>query len=326
MTTTTLPVTNPNVTRSRLVLEIASEMSGGAAADAVPDYILPNVVMRHSRTGQQVRFSSTSFAEGIFAVARRDVDLAMINPAAVLAVALRGQGIFKAPMPVAAIAVIPSWDQFVFAVRPETGLTRFEDIAAQKPKKLRILMRGTPDHSLHHMFDDVAGAAGFSRHDIAAWGGEVQKRGSVPWPYTDTFKALINGEVDALFDEAAHSWVPQALDAGIALLPLAEATAQKLEGIGYRRALLPQSAYPKLPHDILTLDFSGWTVFVHAEADDDLVTQICLSLDARKARIPWEEPGALPVERMAREAPDTPQMVPLHPAAARFWKSRGYME
>jgi hypothetical protein len=36
MTTATTPVTNPNVTRSRLVLEIASELAGGAAADAVP--------------------------------------------------------------------------------------------------------------------------------------------------------------------------------------------------------------------------------------------------------------------------------------------------
>ena len=31
MTTATTPITNPNVTRSRLVLEIASEMAGGAA-------------------------------------------------------------------------------------------------------------------------------------------------------------------------------------------------------------------------------------------------------------------------------------------------------
>ena len=67
----------------------------------------------------------------------------------------------------------------MFAVRPETGLTRFEDIAARK-SKLRILMRAAPDHSLHHMFDDVAAAAGFSRDDIAAWGGEVRKAGTVP--------------------------------------------------------------------------------------------------------------------------------------------------
>jgi len=91
MTTATTPVTNPNVTRSRLVLEIASEMAGGAAADAVPDYVLPKVVLQHSRGGKPVTFSGVSSAEGIFAVAAREVDLAMINPAAVLAVARRGQ-------------------------------------------------------------------------------------------------------------------------------------------------------------------------------------------------------------------------------------------
>ena len=185
MTTATTPITNPNVTRSRLVLEIASEMAGAAAADAVPDYILPKVVLQHSRGGKAVTFSGVSSAEGIFAVAAREVDLAMINPAVVLSVALRGQGIFKQPMPVRAIAVIPSWDAFVFAVRPETGLVRFEDIAAQKPK-LRILMRATPDHSLHHMFDDVAAAAGFSRDDIARWVAKCARpaacRGRTPKP------------------------------------------------------------------------------------------------------------------------------------------------
>jgi TRAP-type uncharacterized transport system substrate-binding protein len=175
------------------------------------------------------------------------------------------------------------------------------------------------------MFDDIAAAAGFSRDDIASWGGEVRKAGSVPWPNTETFKSLIRGDVDAIFDEAATYWVPQALDAGIKILPLAEATVVALEAMGYRRAILPRSTYHKLPQDVLSLDFSGWTVFVHAEADDDLVTQICAGLLARKARIPWEEPGELPVERMAREAPDTPQTVPLHPAAERFWRSRGYL-
>lgn len=324
MTTPGALVTNPNVTRSRLVLEIASEMTGGPAADAVPRYVLPKVELRDSRGGRPVTLSATSSAEGIFAVAAREVDLAMINPASVLSVALRGNGIFKRPMPVRAIAVIPSWDAFVFAVRPETGLTRFEDIAAQRPK-LRVLMRATPEHCLHHMFDDVAAAAGFSRDDIKTWGGDVEKRGSVPWPHTETFKALLRGEVDAIFDEAATSWVPQALDAGIKILPLAEPTVQSLEAMGYRRALLPRSAFPKLPADVLSLDFSGWTVFVHEQAAADLVTAVCAALEARKARIPWEEPGDLPVERMAREALDTPQTVPLHPAAEQFWKGRGHL-
>ena len=327
MTDKTLPAdagANPNVTRSRLVLEIASEMAGSAASTIVPTYVQPRIVLRHVHGGKPATFLGVSTAEGIFAVASRQADLAMINPASVLSVALRGKGIFKEPMPVRAIAVIPSWDQFVFAARPETGLTCVEEIARRKPK-LRILMRGMAEHTLHHMFDDVAAACGFSRDDVARWGGEVRKTGSVPWPHTETFKALIRGDVDAIFDEAATVWVPQALDAGIGILPLAEATVARLEAMGYRRAVLPKSAYPKLPRDMLSLDFSGWTIFVHAQADDDLVTQICAGLDARKARIPWEEPGDLPVERMAREAPDTPQTVPLHPAAERFWRSRGYL-
>ena len=327
MTEKTIPAAggaNPNVTRSRLVLEIASEMAGSAASDVVPAYVQPRVVLRQAQGGKTATFLGVSTAEGIFAVASREIDLAIINPATVLSVALRGKGIFQKPMPVRAVAVIPSWDQFVFAVRPETGLSSFEDIARRKPK-LRILMRGAPDHTLHHMFDDVAAAAGFSRDDIASWGGEVRKAGSVPWPHTATFKALISGEVDAIFDEAATAWVPQALDAGITLLPLAEATVATLEAMGYRRAILPKSTYQKLPRDVLSLDFSGWTIFVHSEADDELVTQICAALDARKTRIPWEEPGDLPVERMAREAHDTPQTVPLHPAAERFWRSRRYI-
>ena len=324
MPTNTTPAVNPNVTRSRLVLEVASEMVGGTAADPVPDYFQAKVILRHNKGGKPVTLFAVSSAEGIFAVANREADLAMINPACVLSVAVKGKGIFKEPLPLRAVTVIPSWDQFVFAVRPETGIERFEDIAIKKPK-LKIMMRGALDHTLHHMFDDVAAAAGFSRDDIAAWGGEVQKKGSVPWPHTPAFKALINGEVDALFDEAAHSWVPQALDHGIRILSLSEATVQKLEAMGYRRAILPKSAYPKLQADVLSIDFSGWTVFVRADADDKMVEQICAGIEARKMQVPWEEPGDLPVERMAKEGIDTPQVVPLHPAAERYWKSRGFL-
>src|SRR5579875_468420 len=324
MPTNTTPAVNPNVTRSRLVLEVASEMVGGTAADPVPDYFQAKVILRHNKGGKPVTLFAVSSAEGIFAVANREADLAMINPACVLSVAVKGKGIFKEPLPLRAVTVIPSWDQFVFAVRPETGITSFEEIAAKKPK-LRIMMRGALDHTLHHMFDDVAAAAGFSRDDIAKWGGEVLKKGSVPWPHTPTFKALINGEVDALFDEAAHSWVPQALDAGMRILSLSERTVQTLEAMGYRRAILPKSAYPKLPADVLSIDFSGWTVFVRADADDKMVEQICAGTEARQMRVPWVEPGDLPLQRMAQEAIDPPQVAPLHPAAERYSKSRGFL-
>jgi len=33
----------------------------------------------------------------------------------------------------------------------------------------------------------------------------------------------------------------------------------------------------------------------------------------------------LPLERMVREAPDTPFDVPMHPAAAEVWRQQGYL-
>jgi len=70
----------PNVTRSRLVLEVASAMIGGGALTGMPAYFQANAILRASTGGKWLTLSSTSTAEGIFAVARREVDLAIINP------------------------------------------------------------------------------------------------------------------------------------------------------------------------------------------------------------------------------------------------------
>lgn len=318
-------VTNPNITRSRLVLEVASEMIGGNDPQAQPDYYQAKAVLRATKPGgKPVTLFGSSTAEGIEAVVRGEADLGIINPACVLSVAVRGKGQFKTPLPLRAVAVIPSWDQYVFAVRPENGLETFEDIAVKRPR-LRVSMRGAPDHTLHPMFDDAAAAAGFSRDDLEAWGGGIRMEGALPYPGTAKFKALLSGEIDAIFDEAAPVWVDLALDNGMTILPLAETTVRKLEAIGYRRALIRKADFPRLPEDVLTIDFSGWTIFVHADLPDDIVTKLCAGLDARKHLIPWEQPGPLPVERMCRDAPDTPLDVPLHPAAERFWRGRGYL-
>jgi hypothetical protein len=45
--------------------------------------------------------------------------------------------------------------------------------------------------------------------------------------------------------------------------------------------------------------------------------------------IVWDIGGVrqppLPLERMVREAPDTPFDVPMHPAAAEIWRQQGYL-
>ncbi len=313
---------NPITTRSKVVLEIASELVQHDRS------VMQAKVLLKSQ-GRQSNWALSLFGsgtlEGIDAVVQRQSDLAIVNPSTLLTLAYRGLGPYSTPQPVRLIAVIPSVDQFVFAVHEKTGLEMFEDIAGKK-YPLRISVRGMPDHGVNLMLNDVAAASGFSLADLRAWGGELREEGAMPWPDGPKFKALQRNEIDAIFDEASDVWGDKAHECGMRFLPLAETTMRKLEAMGYRRTLLRKSVFSRLPADVLTVDFSGWPIFVHAELADLRVEQICFALDARKHLIPWQGDGPLPVERMARDAPDTPIDIPFHPAAERFWRARGYLD
>lgn len=319
---------NPATTRSRIVLEIAS----GLVTPPDPEQPVLQAPFIEAKVSLRVRgkdrppltLFGSSTIEGIWAVARGEAALGMVNPSTALALAFRGQPPFSTPLPLRTLAVIPSADQYVFAVRPQTGLTTFEAIGTRR-YPLKIETRGTPDHSLHLMLKGIAAAAGFSLDALRSWGGEIRKTGGFPRITEPKIEALARGEVEALFEEGSDEWLPVALDAGMTILPLAEATVQKLEAIGYRRATIERRRYPKLPADILTVSFSGWPIFVHAELDDETVTQICRSLDDRKQHIPWQGEGPLPLDRMCRDSDATPIDTPMHPAAERFWRSRGYL-
>jgi TRAP-type uncharacterized transport system substrate-binding protein len=167
-------------------------------------------------------------------------------------------------------------------------------------------------------------AAGFSLDDIVSWGGQVRYDDGLP-SKDNRLGAMQRGEVDMIIDEAVRGWVNSAAETGIRVLPLDESVLSKLEEVGFRRAVIPKARYPKLSDDVPTLDFSGFAVYTHAHVPDPIVTAVCVALEARKDRIGWQEPGPLPLERMCRDTPDGPLVIPLHPAAERFWRERGYL-
>lgn len=309
------PVHAPTI-RSRVVLEIAAEL----VAANQPRH-QAKVLLRDHGEDWPICLSGQSTMEAVDEVVSGRATLAFTNPSAVLTLAYRGRSPFTTPQPVRAIAVVPSLDQYMFAVKSGTGLVNFEDIGKNR-YPLRMAGRTQRDHCLHMILNDVAEASGFSIADVISWGGEyhyaLTSRG-------DRTALVKSGKVEALFDEAVHNWIDDALDAGMTILSFTEPTLRKLEAMGYRRGILRKSDYPKLPRDITTLDFSGWAMFVRADAPDELVTQICAGLDARKHLIPWQGAGPLPVERMCRDEEDTPLGAPLHPAAEKFWRQKGYI-
>lgn len=307
--------------RSRLVLEVASELVDQ------PEwrYRQARVALREQGGDGWpfVLFGSDSPA-AIAQVASGEVQVALINPAAPLALALRGKGPFREPIALRAIAVIPSPDQLAFAVAKQAKANSLCEIRERR-LPLRVSIRGQMDHSLHLVIKEVLSAAGFSLEDIASWGGQVRYDPGLP-KGPNRLGAVQRGEVDMIIDEAVHSWLNVALESEMRVLPLDEAMLTQLEALGFRRAMLPKAHYPKLETDVPTLDFSGFPVYTHANVPDAIVTAVCAALEARKETIIWQESGPLPLERMCRDTPAGPLNIPLHPAAERFWRERGYLK
>ena len=316
----TSPPVGRDTIRSRLVLEVAAELvdqAGWAERQA-------RVSLRPQGADHwPVNLIASDGPAAIELVARGEVQLAISNPAMYLALAVRGTGPFNAPIPLRAITVIPSPDQLAFAVTEKTGLRSLRDIRGRR-YPLRVSMRGQKDHALHPIVNEVFAAAGFSLDDIVSWGGQVRYDDGLPMK-SNRFGAMQRGEVDMIVDEAVRGWINAAAEAGMRALSLDESTLSKLESIGLRRAVISKARYPKMAADVPTLDFSGFAVYTHAEVDDSVITSVCAALEARKDRIGWQEPGPLPLDRMCRDTADGPLMIPLHPAAERFWREQGYL-
>jgi TRAP-type uncharacterized transport system substrate-binding protein len=306
--------------RSHLVLEVASEL---VDRDDWPYRQVQIKLKEQGARAWPVTLFGSDTAGVIEQVARGEVQVAIINPAGPLALALRGRGPFTKPIAVRAITVIPSFDQLAFAVTEASGLKSLADIRERR-FPLRVSLRGQMDHSVHLIVNEVLSAAGFSLADVVSWGGGVRYDAGLPKSPT-RLGAVQRGEVDAIFDEAVHSWLNLALASGMRILPLGESLLDRLEDLGLRRGVLSRRRYPKLNNDVSTLDFSGFPVYTHADVPESLVTSICSALEARRGSILWEGEGSLPLDRMCRDTPEGPLNIPLHPAAERFWRERGYL-
>jgi TRAP-type uncharacterized transport system substrate-binding protein len=312
--------THPHTTRSRLMLEVATELVNRRDWP----YLQARVSLREQGSSEWpvTLFGSDSPAT-IPDVASGKVQFAIINPSMILKIAALGSSPFTEPLPLRSIAVLPSSDQMVFAVTEQTGLKSFKDIRDRR-FPLKVSLRGQPDHSLHVITNHVLSAAGCSLDDIVSWGGEIRYDAGMPYG-ANRIGAVQRGEIDAIFDEGASTWGNMALELGMTFLALGEDLLPRLEKVGLRRGLIERTNFPKLTGDVPTLDFSGWPIYTHQNTADTLVTDFCRALEASKDRIPWAQDAPLPLAQMVRDTSDGHLEVPLHSAAERLWRERGYI-
>ena len=267
--------------------------------------------------GWEVSLFASDGPDAVAEVLAGAVNFGIINPATAIGPALRRLRV--ADDRVAAIATIPSYDQLGLAVSATFGITRLEDLAEAAPP-LHLSLRGQRNHSVQMVVEDVLGAVEVSFADIETWGGRVIYQNDLPHR-GERATAMADGSVSAVFDEGIYNWVDLAHDAGLVFLTMGADVLDRLESMGYRRAVLRRRRFPTLATDIDTVDFSGFLIYTHADEDDDLVESFCSALHARADRIPWQGGPQLPLTEMVVDAIDAPLPVPLHPAAAAFWRS-----
>ena len=245
------------------------------------------------------------------------VDLAFVNPAALLTQAYRGVGLFKTPLPVRIIASYPSWDRFVFAVHPHTGIRSLADIKSKR-YPLRASVREDPTHSTHVLIEQAFALHGFTLGDIESWGGKLVLCGGPS--DARRLEPMARGEIDAVFDEGIKVWLDEALAAGLVPLELNEDEFAAMGKLGWRRVRLPKARVPRLVKEIDALDFSGWPIYANASLPEQTAYDVCAALAAREAEIPWEKDSDGSALHMVSDTETTPMDVPLHPGAERWYR------
>jgi TRAP-type uncharacterized transport system substrate-binding protein len=311
-----------NFVRSKMLWEIGLHIAGNPATPYGGNRDM--VICVGSGSGDRFRpwlrlaTGSAILAEG---VVKGDVEAAFVNPSALLTQAYRGVGLFKTPLPVRIICNYPSWDRFVMAFHPRAGIRSVADIKAKK-YPLRVSVREDPTHSTIVLIDQLFALHGFTLADIESWGGKLVRCGG-PGDERRRLEPMARGEIDAVFDEGIKVWLSEALAAGLAPIGFDASEYEQLGKLGWRRVTVPKSVFPGLPHDVDTLDFSGWPIYCNASLPEQMAYDICAAVAARDVEMPWEKMAGGNAIQAVTETDATPMDVPLHPGAERWLREQG---
>jgi TRAP-type uncharacterized transport system substrate-binding protein len=258
------------------------------------------------------------------AIVRGDLDVTFMNPSALLTQAYRGVGLFREPLPLRVIASYPSWDRYIHAIHPRTGITSMTQLKAER-YPLRVSIRADATHSTRVLLDQILALYDFTLDDIVAWGGSLQLVG----PPSDAIRleALRSGEIDAIFDEGMKSWLDAGMAGGLRPIAFEEPVLQQLEALGWRRAPIaaggPFGRFPHLTEACVGIDYGGWPLYTRADLPEDDVYLLCDALQARADTIPWEPGEYTGIPQLYQETEATPRDVPLHPGAERWCRDHG---
>ena len=260
-------------------------------------------------------------------VGMRRVDIAYVNPSAMVAMAYRGKGYYKQKMALRVLGCFPSWDRIALVVSKDLGVKSISDIVRRKiPLHVSTRLSGV-DNGTYYTISTILGFYGFSFDQIKKWGGRVQECGR---PFAqERMNAIKNRSITAIFDEGVSTdggWLDLALANGYEIIPIEPAIVKKLEAMGYSRAMLPKKRFKRLKEDILTIDYSGWALVTHKWLPNSVAHAAAETIDERRKIIPVDDDRPLNMKNLCHSTEKCPLRVPLHPGAVKYYRAKGYLE
>ena len=245
-----------------------------------------------------------------------EVPMGILNPPMTVA-ALAGSTPFDRPYPDLRCGVANlTMNHLQFVVAQDVPLTSFQDWLLKRwPLRLPVDRVGTVDRMVFDLALDHYGA---SQEDLAEFGGAA-----VPAMNYDEQLALYSqGKVDGFWQfmaipnpsiEAAHAVRP------VKALPLDGDLISKLTGLGWDAGEIPTGSYGVTKRPIATVSM-GTTLGFHAGVTDDVAFAVTSAICERPERVSQIHPGARGFDpRRAHLGCGGP----LHPGAARFYRSSG---
>ena len=249
------------------------------------------------------------------------LELAFVNPSAMLTQAYRGVGAFDKPLPVRIVANYPSWDRFVIVFRKDLGFKSLLDVKKAK-YPLQMSLREDPTHSTLVLIHQLLAHYGMSLAEIESWGGKVIPCGGPgDKRRLDPVRA---GKIDCVMDEGIKTWLHVAFDSNMIPVELDAEAFAAMNKYGWRKVTIGPKNYPSLTADHPCVDFSGWPLYSSESLPDKVAYDVCDAIAARTEEMPWENGTCIGDTKQAvTETEATPMDVPLHPGTLRWLKEHG---
>ncbi len=259
-------------------------------------------------------------------VGTRRVDIAYVNPSAMVTMAYRGKGYYKQKMELRVLASFPSWDRIAIVVSKELGVKSLHDVVRRKiPLRVSTRLSGV-NNGTYYTVSTIMSLYGLSFEKIKRWGGKVQECARPFAP--ERLRSIAQRSINAVFDEGISTvggWLDQALENGYEVLSLEPDIVKHLERMGYTKAVLPKSRYRQFEDDVSSIDFSGWSLVTHRWLPNSIAYSAVETIDERQNVIPVDDDKPLDMRNLCRSTEKCPLQIPLHPGAEKYYKEKGYL-